>query len=78
MKAQEAWLPLASVEKDGIIAHGVVCSKLIVELDFEVMRVQRVKVNDSNLTSIEAAINKAWPPAVRDVQPEAYVCCVGM
>ncbi len=92
MKAREARLPLARIEEDRIIAHGVVCSELVIELDFEVISVQRVKVNGSNSTSIETAIDKARPPAVWDVQAEAIpsrwecvgrrwealVCCVRM
>ena len=71
---REARLPLVRIEEDGIIAHGVVHSKLVVELDFEVICVQRVEVNGGNSTLIEAAIDEARPPAVRDVQAEAYQC----
>jgi hypothetical protein len=71
-KAQESRLPLVRVEEDGIIAHGVVRSKLVVELDFEIKCVWRVKVYGCNSTSIETVVNEAWPPAVQDVQAEAY------
>jgi len=71
---QESRLLLVRVEEDGIIAHGLVRSKLVVELDFEIIRVQRIKVYGGNSTSIEAAVDEAQPPAVRDVQAEAYQC----
>jgi hypothetical protein len=43
-------------------------SKLVIELNFKVIHVQRIEVNGGNSTSIEATINKARPPAVWDVQ----------
>jgi hypothetical protein len=72
MKARESRLPLVRVEEDGIIAHGVVRSKLVVELNFEIKCVRCVEVYGGNSTSIETVVDEARPPAVRDVQAEAY------
>jgi hypothetical protein len=71
-KARESRLPLVRVEEDGIIAHGVVPSKLVVELNFEIKCVRRVEVYGGNSTSIETVVDEARPPAVRDVQTEPY------
>jgi len=71
-KARESRLHLVCVEKDGIIEHGIVRSKLVVELNFEIKCVRRVEVYGGNSTSIETVVDKARPPAVRDVQAEAY------
>ncbi len=60
------------VEEDGIIAHGVVRSGLIVELDLEVVRAQQVQVFGGNFAAIDATIAEPWPPLVRDVQTETY------
>ena len=73
-KAQKARLPLVRVEEDGIIAHGLVCSELVIKLAFEVNSVRRIEVYGRNTTSIEATIKEARPPAVWDVQAEAYQC----
>jgi len=65
-------LPLVHVEEDRIIVHGVVRPKLVVELNFEIKCVRRVEVYGGNSTSIETVVDEARPPAVRDVQAEAY------
>jgi hypothetical protein len=54
--------------------HGIVRSKLVVELNFELKCVWRVEVYGGNLTSIETVVDKARPPAVWDIQAEAYKC----
>ena len=64
---QESRLPVTHVEEDGIIAHGVVRSKLVVKLNFEIIRVRCVEVSGGNSNSIEAAVDEVRPPAVQEV-----------
>jgi hypothetical protein len=68
---QEAWLILVRVEEDRIITHGIVHSRLIDDLDLEVVQAQRVQVYDCNMALIEATIVKVRPPIVQGVQAEA-------
>ena len=46
------------VEEDRIISHGVVRSRLIVELDFKVIRARRVQVYGGNFAMFEVAITE--------------------
>jgi hypothetical protein len=71
---QEAWLLVVHVEEDRTIAHSIVRTRFIVELDFEVVRAQRVVIYGSYFAAIDATIAKPWPPLVRDVQAETYQC----
>ena len=73
-KLREAWLLVVRVEEDRIISHGIVRSRLIVELDFKVIRARRVQVYGGNFAMFEVAITEPWPPLVRDVQAETYQC----
>jgi len=58
-----------------LIADGVVCSRLIVKLNLEVVQARQVQVYGGNFASIEtAAIVEAQPPLVPDVQVETYQC----
>ncbi len=54
--------------------QGIVRSRLINELDLEVVQAQCIQVYDCNMASIEAAIVKVRPPIVQDVQAEANQC----
>ncbi len=71
-KSREAWFLVIRVEEDGIIAHGIVGSRLIVELDFEVARARQIQVYGGYFAAIDATITELWPPLVRDVQAETY------
>ncbi len=71
---QEAWLLVVRVEEDRTIVHGVVRTRLIVELDFEVVRARWVVVYGSYFAAIDAIIAEPWPPLVWDVQAETYQC----
>jgi hypothetical protein len=69
---QEAWLLVVPREKDEIMVHGVEHSRLIVELDLEVVQAQQVQGYCGNFASIEAAITESRPPLVWDVQAETH------
>ena len=75
-KLREAWLLVVRVEENRIISHGVVRSRLIIELGFKVIRARQVQVYGGKFAmfEFEAAITEPWPPLVRDVQAETYQC----
>ena len=69
---REGAMQLVCKADDSIIAHGVVDTLLIVQLELEMIICFDVKINTSNSASVEGLARKRRPPFIGDLLAKAH------